>query len=251
VAIAIVPPVAITAVGLGPAGAWLSWFALVICSAAANGSRWQASLCCPSVSENLWEASAAQLLLRTASADPTPGGGAIAAVVAAFGVGLVQMALRVTLAGTSGTATAELKQADTRAGQLRELFTRAAEEDTRAFDALMEAYRMPRESEADQAARHAAIGAATLSATRTPLALARAVADAVALADAVAPLVKASITSDVLAGRDLLRGAGLAALRTAEINLPALAASGQAEAVELRAEHGSLLAQLDAGGALP
>jgi hypothetical protein len=46
----------------------------------------------------LWVSTAEQLLQRTSSAEPTPGGGAIAAVTAAFGVGLVHMALEVTLA---------------------------------------------------------------------------------------------------------------------------------------------------------
>jgi formiminotetrahydrofolate cyclodeaminase len=142
------------------------------------------------------------------------------------------------------------QQVDVRADELRKLFVQAADEDVNAFDTLMDAYRMSRESDAELAARDAAISSATLRATRVPLVLARAAADGIALADAARPLVKDSITSDVLAGRDLLRGAGLAALRTADINLPALEASGQPEAAALRAERGSLLVLLsDAGGA--
>ncbi len=228
----------------------LSWSAIAIGCAVANGTRWLASLCCPSVTDSLWEASAGQLLARTASADPTPGGGAIAAVVGAFGVGLVQMAVRVTLRAADETATTQLQQVDVRAGELRKLFVQAADEDVNAFDTLMDAYRMPRESDAERAARVAAISIATLSATRVPLALARAAADGMALADAARPLVKNSIASDVLAGRDLLRGAGLAALRTAAINLPALEASGQPEAADLQAERDSLLMLFsEAGGA--
>jgi formiminotetrahydrofolate cyclodeaminase len=202
------------------------------------------------VTDSLWEASAGQLLARTASADPTPGGGAIAAIVGAFGVGLVRMAVRVTLRAADETASTRLQQVDVRADKLQSLFMRAADDDVNAFDTLMDAYRMSRESDAELAARDAAISSATLRATRVPLVLARAAADGIALADAARPLVKDSITSDVLAGRDLLRGAGLAALRTADINLPALEASGQPEAAALRAERGSLLVLLsDAGGA--
>lgn len=200
------------------------------------------------MTDSLWEGSAGQLLARTASADPTPGGGAIAAVVGAFGVSLVQMAVRVTLRAADETAATQLQQVDVRAGELQKLFMQAADEDINAFDTLMDAYRMPRDSDAERAARAAAISTATLSATRVPLALARAAADGIALGDAARPLVKDSIASDVLAGRDLLRGAGLAALRTAEINLPALEASGQPDAAELRAEQGSLLMILGDGG---
>ena len=46
--------------------------------------------------QSLWSVRADELLARTTSADPTPGGGSIAAVTGALGVGLMQMALAVT-----------------------------------------------------------------------------------------------------------------------------------------------------------
>ena len=44
-----------------------------------------------------WDETARDLLARTASGDPTPGGGAAGAVAAAFGVALMEMALHIAL----------------------------------------------------------------------------------------------------------------------------------------------------------
>ena len=196
------------------------------------------------MTDSLWDATAEQLLARTASADPTPGGGAVAAIVGALGVGLLRMAARVSLNAAGEGPQTRLEEVEARAGELQLRLAGAADEDTRAFETLMDAYRLPRATAADQARRSAAITSATLGATRTPLAVARAAADGVALADAAEPLVKASIASDVLAGRDVLLGAGLAALHTADINLPALAACGRPEAADLQAQRDALRALL-------
>jgi methenyltetrahydrofolate cyclohydrolase len=58
--------------------------------------------------------------------------------------------------------------------------------------------------------------------------------EAVALGARVEPLVKPTITSDVQAGCDLLRGAALAALRTADINLAALEQRDHPQAAAIR-----------------
>ncbi len=69
----------------------------------------------------------------------------------------------------------------------------------------MAGYRMPKETREEQAARARIIDAATVTATDGPLGLAEAAVIAIALGDEVEPLVRATIVSDVQAGRDLLR----------------------------------------------
>jgi formiminotetrahydrofolate cyclodeaminase len=184
----------------------------------------------------LWVSTAEQLLQRTSSADPTPGGGAIAAVTAAFGVGLIQMAIEVTVAAPAGatTASAALTSARSRAVDLQAALVAGADGDVDEFDALMAAYRLPRENDAQRDARQQAIDAATVTAAHGPLRVAELAIVAVALGTEVEPLVKPTIVSDVLAGCDLLRGATLAALRTADINLTALEQRGHPEAAGIR-----------------
>lgn len=247
--IAIVPPVAITAVGRGAVAVALSWSALAIACAAANGTRWRASLCCPSVTESLWDVTAEQLLARTASADPTPGGGAIAALVGAFGAGLVQMALAVTIQTADEAARTQLEATQTRAHRLRGSLAQGADRDVEAFDLLMRGYRLPRDSEAQRIERARTVADLTASAAGHALWIGDHCAAGIDLADEAEALVKASIVSDVLAGRDLLRGAGLAALRTADVNIAALESSAAPERHELHDRRAVLIARLSEGGA--
>ncbi|MDE3131186.1 MAG: cyclodeaminase/cyclohydrolase family protein, partial [Acidobacteriota bacterium] len=188
------------------------------------------------MSRSLWDSTASELLQRASSGDPTPGGGAIAAVAAAFGVALVRMALEVTISSADGDKgdLGRLADAQARARELQAGFVEAADRDVAEFEALMAGYRMPRGTDDQRRARRHAIDEATVTATRGPLDLAEAAGGGLALADEVAPLVKRTIVSDVQAGRDLLRAAALAALRTAEINLAALEESGHPAAAALR-----------------
>jgi formiminotetrahydrofolate cyclodeaminase len=188
------------------------------------------------VSASLWDCTAEELLRRASSAAPTPGGGAIAAVTAAFGLSLVRMAIEVTLSAADGPAgnLAKLADAKDRAAALQALVVAAADRDVEEFDALMAGYRLPQGTEGERVSRSRAIDAATVTATHGPLSLAEAALEGIELVDEVELLVKATIVSDAQAGRDLLRGAALAALRTADINLAALEQRQHREAPVLR-----------------
>ncbi|AYG04898.1 cyclodeaminase/cyclohydrolase family protein [Gryllotalpicola protaetiae] len=190
------------------------------------------------MNDSLWAARAEDLLNRTASADPTPGGGSIAAICGAFGVGLVQMALAVT-----GDAALDAQAA--RLAALQEGIRPAADGDVADFSAVMSAYKLPRADDAARAVRAAAIEAASIGATERPLALAAAFVDAIALSREVEPLVKASIVSDVLAGRDLVIGAARAAIRTADINIAQLERLSSPAAAGLRGRRIAIETQLE------
>jgi formiminotetrahydrofolate cyclodeaminase len=185
---------------------------------------------------SLWNSTAEELLQRASSADPTPGGGSIAAVAGAFGLSLVRMTIELTLSAPVPGAAAEAQLADApgRARELQAEMVAAADRDIAQFEALMAGYRMPRESDEERSARRRVIDAATVTATDGPLGIAETSVIGIALCDEIEALVKATVVSDVQAGRDLLRGAALAALRTADINLVALEQSGHPQAPILR-----------------
>ncbi|WP_344344140.1 cyclodeaminase/cyclohydrolase family protein [Agrococcus versicolor] len=176
------------------------------------------------MSESLWDATGDELLRRTASSDPTPGGGSISGVSASLGTALVLMAIDVTLASprTDEDTAATLREARERGEAILGTLRTAVDADVEVFEALMAAYRMPRDDDAERADRSAAIRVETVVATVAPLDVADAALEAVAFSVAVEPLVKADVRSDVLAGRDLLLGAARAALRTADVNLAGL-----------------------------
>lgn len=190
------------------------------------------------MTESLWALPADELLKRTASADPTPGGGSIAAMTGALGIGLMQMAIAVTGGDALGEPTDELEA-------LRESAMRSADDDVAQFSRLMSAYRMPRADDAERAARAAAIEQASIDATRSPLALVDALAAAARRSHELEHLVKPGVASDVLAGRDLVLGAARAGIRTADINIAQLDRLGSAAADRLRAQRNALIAQLE------
>lgn len=172
------------------------------------------------MTQDIWQQSLGEFLDATASAAPTPGGGSVAMVSGALGLGLVLMALNVTAKGKDAPDVSGL------IGQGADLMAemkRAPGADMDAFDGLMAAYRLPRATEAEKDARRAAIADATVEATTTPLEAAELCVRGLELAVTAAACAKPSILSDVEAGALLMRGAGDAVLLNVDINLPALA----------------------------
>lgn len=114
--------------------------------------------------------SAGALLDRLAASDPTPGGGSAAAWAGATGAALVCM-----VAGMDKTRTgapderarlaAVLASATAAGDRLRAL----VDEDTAAYDAVMAAYKLPKATDEEKAARKPVIAAALARATAVPL----------------------------------------------------------------------------------
>lgn len=188
--------------------------------------------------ESLWDLTAGELLRRAASADPTPGGGSVAATTASLGLALVLMSVEVTLAGAhrddDDTDPDRLQRSRTEGAELLERLRAAADRDVAEFESVMAAYRLPRGDDAEVAARSEAVGTALVSATEGPLELVEHALAGIALADRLEPAVSATVVSDTLAGRDLLVGAARAALRTADINLGPLERREHPDAPALR-----------------
>ena len=107
---------------------------------------------------------------QVASSSPAPGGGSVAAAAGALGAALASMVARLTLGkkkyrDVSDAMSAVLEAAEKRRGQL----TLRIDEDALAFNRVMEARSLPKNSEAEQTARVAAVAAANLHATEVPL----------------------------------------------------------------------------------
>ncbi|GAB3928800.1 formiminotransferase-cyclodeaminase [Microlunatus endophyticus] len=187
---------------------------------------------------SLWSTHLDDLLRRTASSDPTPGGGSVAAIAGALGVGLIQMAINVT-------ADPSLDDFGSRLQALRERIVPAADGDVEDFSALMAAYRLPRTDDVQRAERKRTIEEATVAATRRPLELVETFAEAVGLSHEVEPLVKKTVVSDVQAGRDLVLGSARAALRTADINIAGLLRLDSDSAAGLQDRRTSVTSRLE------
>ena len=157
-----------------------------------------------------------QFLAALASQSATPGGGSAAAIIGAMGAALVSMVCNLTIgkkkyAEVEGDMQAVLAKSET----LRRKLIGMIEDDVRAFDAVMGAYGMPKESDADKAARGEAIQAALKQATDVPLACARAAREVIDIAATASDKGNLNVISD--AGVGVL--AAYAALRSAALNV--------------------------------
>ena len=153
---------------------------------------------------------------QLASSAATPGGGSAAAIIGAMGAALVSMVCNLTIGKRKyADVEGELKDVLAKTEALRKKLTAMIQDDVKAFDAVMGAYGMPKETDADKAARDKAIQAALKLATDVPLACARAAREVIDLAAIASDKGNLNVVSD--AGVGVL--AGYAALRSAALNV--------------------------------
>jgi glutamate formiminotransferase/formiminotetrahydrofolate cyclodeaminase len=153
-------------------------------------------------------------LSSLASADPTPGGGSAAAHSGALAAALVAMVARLSIGKKKfKNIEAQMREMSEKADQLREAFSAAVEQDALAFQQVMAAFKLPKETEKDKKARAQAIKEATLEAARVPLEVAQMAISCLNLASRAAELGNINAISDAgtAAGLALacLNGAGL------------------------------------------
>ena len=143
------------------------------------------------------EAGDESLLERLAQATPTPGGGSAAAFAGAMAAALVGMVARLTV-GKKKYADVEPKMqaVAAEADRLRASLQAGVEEDAQAFDEVMEALRLPKETEAQAAERQARVEQATHLAAEVPLRTAQAAARVLELAAETARVGNVNALSD-------------------------------------------------------
>ena len=165
----------------------------------------------------------ADLLDAFASNDPVPGGGSASAVAGALGASLLLMVagMQKTRSGTP-EETADLAEAAARLRPLRDRLIVLVDKDSDAYSLVAEAFKLPRGSDEEKAARTDAIQAASRQATDVPLETMRTCRGALRHAVIVARNGNRNATSDVGVAVELLfaglKGAGL----NVDINLAGL-----------------------------
>jgi glutamate formiminotransferase/formiminotetrahydrofolate cyclodeaminase len=173
-----------------------------------------------------------------ASSEPTPGGGSAAAYAGAMAAGLVAMVARVTI-GKKKYAQVEkrMKEIASEADDLRQTLAEGVGRDARAFEAVMEAYRLPKKTEEEQAARVSAIEGATAYAAQVPLEACRLAVQVLALAREAGATGNVNAVSDAGSAGAMARACLTAAAMNVRINAISLKERAQAEAwlAELKA----------------
>src|SRR5207245_8476930 len=98
--------------------------------------------------ETIAERSVGEWFSALASDSPTPGGGAFAGVAAAAGAALIAMVARLTVDKEGFEEhQASMTELIKRADDARTGFLDLADRDAHAFDSVMEAFKMPRDTD--------------------------------------------------------------------------------------------------------
>ncbi len=155
--------------------------------------------------------------------DNVTGGGAASAVAGAMGASLVGMVARLS-AGKKNMPEPDsyYRAVDQKTQRLMLDLFEGSNADSRAFDAVMAAYRLPKETDEEKAVRIAAIQTATIGATETPVQNAEKCAQVLAAARELVGRSNANAASDLECAIFLAEAGLKGALSNADINIPAI-----------------------------
>ena len=176
------------------------------------------------------ELSIRQFLSSLASPAPTPGGGTAAAVAGAMGAGLTEMVAALTLSREKYAPVHDAMRSIAEAAErARGEFLDLAREDSDAYDAVVAARRLPKETEGEKQARAQALDTANRLATEVPMRTARAAWRLLAMLPELVEKGNPNAFSDAGAAALLLESAAEGALLNVGINLPGISDAAFAE----------------------
>ena len=164
--------------------------------------------------------SAADLLDRFASQDPTPGGGSAAALAGALAAALVEMVATLPKTRTGSAEEREkLDSAKASAAKAGARLRQLVDLDTDAYNAVTSAYKMPKATDDEKAARGAAIARAMRQATEVPLETCERSAEVLRAAALALAHGNANAASDVRTAMALCRAALDAGAENVRVNV--------------------------------
>lgn len=171
-------------------------------------------------------------------ADNSTGGGTASAVAGAMAGALVAMVARLSMGKEGLEPEPFYKELGAAAETLSSELFNGGREDSQAFEAVRDAFRLPKDSDAENAARREAIQAAWIQAARVPLANAQRCRRVLELGMQLRGRSNPNAASDLACAMYLARAGMLGCLENVAINTPAI--KDQQVAAEL-AEHVSAL----------
>jgi formiminotetrahydrofolate cyclodeaminase len=167
--------------------------------------------------------SVAEFLDTTASSSPAPGGGSVSALAGALAAALTSMVCRLTIGKKKYAAVeADMQAAVGPSEELRNHLRSLIDQDTAAFNGVMAAFGLPRETDEQKAARQRAIYDATRQATLVPLELMRTLQRLLPLTALVAEKGNTNSSSDAGVAAVLTGAAARGAAMNVYVNLSGL-----------------------------
>jgi formiminotetrahydrofolate cyclodeaminase len=160
-----------------------------------------------------------EFLDQLASRAPAPGGGASAALHAAQAAALLGMVARYSDGPKHAEHADLIDRIRDDADAARDRALGLAAEDAAAFTAVIDAYRLPKGSDEEKAARSRAVADALAGAAAPPARVVREARRLVALAAELLPVANRTVITDVAAATEAARAAATTARINVEVNL--------------------------------
>lgn len=171
----------------------------------------------------LKDLSITEFLQQTASAEPLPGGGCTAALNAALAAGLTEMVANLTIGRKEfQTVEDDMKKIVQAAANLRQKLENDIDNDAQAYQAVLAAFKLPKQTDDEKKQRSDAIQLAFKSAAKVPMSVAR---DALIIMDLASRAIargNPNAVTDVAVAVLAARTAALAAAYNVKINLGAV-----------------------------
>ena len=160
---------------------------------------------------------------KLASNAPAPGGGSVAALSGAMGAALISMVCNLTV-GKPKYAEYEplIKETLAKSDKLAADLLDAIQKDTDAFDSVIAAFGMPKETDGQKAARAEAIQEAYKTAIASPEATAEYCMTVMKLAQSLLGKSNVNAVSDLAVGATQAHAGLKGALANVRINLPSM-----------------------------
>ena len=161
-----------------------------------------------------------EVLRSIGSSEPTPGGGSVAALSLAHAHSLAMMVARLTEGKekwAEGHEVAKSVISESQVGLAEAM--RLAEIDAEAFDTVMSAYRLPRETDEQKVERKKLIRDATIGAAEAPLATASSAMELLSSLEGLCASCNANALTDLASASELSLSAVKIAAMNVRINL--------------------------------
>ncbi len=161
------------------------------------------------------------------SKSPAPGGGSVAALSSALGVSLAKMVGHLTVGKKKFKALDVDKQddfmeAETRLNSVKQEFINLIDEDTAAFNLIMAAFKLPKETQEEKALRSQKIEEGTLEAIKVPFKVVKLSLKALKQLEVILKYGNKNCLSDLAVSALMLQSGLEGAVLNVKINLPGI-----------------------------
>lgn len=176
-------------------------------------------------------------LAETAGEAPVPGGGSISALNGAIAAALAEMVANLTIGKKKYVEVeAEMQQLAQEAAAIQKELVLDVDRDSDAYNKVFAAFKLPKETDEEKAARSEAIQESTKFAAEVPMAVARRVSDLLPMIEAVVEKGNQNAITDGCVAMMCARVAIVGALFNVRINLTSLKDEAYVKAMQEEAD---------------